>query len=93
LSGDVTFHDAGQLLLLVITGGRARLAEPESLLGTGSVLVVPRDRALALRSAEQLKVTWLAFEVAREHAGLGALRSATAARPRCSGSHLAIWTQ
>jgi AraC-like DNA-binding protein len=75
LCGDVTFHDAAQVLLLVVASGRARLSEggTESLLGTGTVLVVPRARTLTLRSAEQLKLTLLSFDVTEQREALEAL--------------------
>jgi AraC-like DNA-binding protein len=75
LVGDVTLHDAAQFSLLVVASGRARLSEPESLLGAGTVVLLPRGRALTVRSAEQLKLTRLSFDVAEEHAALEALGS------------------
>ena len=68
LSGDHSFHDPERTLLLVVSSGRARLRGPrgdESLVGAGSVLLVPRGSSLALRSVEELKLTRLCFDAER----------------------------
>lgn len=68
LSGDWTHHDPELTLLLVVTSGRARLRGPsgsESLVGAGSVLLVPRGCSLTLRSVEELKLTRLCFDAER----------------------------
>jgi AraC-like DNA-binding protein len=68
LSGDHSLHDAELTLLLVVTSGRARVRGPggdESLVGAGSVVLVPRGQALGLRSVEELKVTRLCFDAGR----------------------------
>jgi AraC-like DNA-binding protein len=68
LSGDHSLHDAELTLLLVVSSGRARVRGPggdESLVGAGSVVLVPRGQALGLRSVEELKVTRLCFDAQR----------------------------
>ena len=68
MSGDHSLHDPALTLLLVVTSGRARVRGPggdESLVGAGSVLLVPRGQSLALRSVEELKVTRLCFDAER----------------------------
>lgn len=53
---------------MVVTSGRARLRSPEgeeSLVGAGSVLLVPRNGSLSLRSVEELKLTRLSFDAER----------------------------
>ena len=68
LSGDWSHHDPELTLLLVVTSGRARLRSPrgdESLVGAGSVLLVPPRGSLSLRSVEELKVTRLYFDAER----------------------------
>jgi len=68
LSGDHSLHDPELTVLLVVTSGRARVRGPdgdESLVGAGSVLLVPRGQSLALRSVEELKVTRLCFDAER----------------------------
>ena len=68
LSGDWSFHDPALTLLLVVSSGRARLRSAsgeESLVGAGSVLLVPRGDSLALRSVEDLKLTQLGFDAER----------------------------
>jgi AraC-like DNA-binding protein len=68
LSGDHSLSDPELTLLLVVTSGRARVREPrgeESLVGAGSVVLVPRGQSLNLRSVEELKVTRLCFDAER----------------------------
>lgn len=68
LSGDWSFHDPALTLLLVVTSGRARLRGlngEDSLVGAGSVLLVPRGDTLALRSVEELRLTRLGFDAER----------------------------
>jgi AraC-like DNA-binding protein len=68
LSGDQSFVDAEHTLLLIVWSGRARLRRPdadESLVGAGSVLMVPPRDPLLLRGVEQLKLTRLRFDAAR----------------------------
>jgi AraC-like DNA-binding protein len=68
LSGDWSFHDPGLTQLLVVTSGRARLRNAngeDSLVGAGSVLLVPQGHDLSLRSVEQLKLTRLCFDAER----------------------------
>jgi len=68
LSGDCSLHDAELALLVVVTSGRARVRDPhghESLVGTGSVLLVPRGESLGLRSVEELKLTRLCLDPER----------------------------
>ena len=76
LSGDWSFHDPALTLLLVVTSGRARLRNPsgeESVVGAGSVLLVPRGDTLALRSVEELKLSRLGFDAERLLPAPGAL--------------------
>lgn len=68
LSGDFSFADPTQTLLLVAWSGRARLRHSdgnESLVGAGSVLLVPPREPLTLRGVEQLKLTRLCFDAER----------------------------
>jgi len=68
LSGDLTFHDSALTQLLVVGSGRARLRDSsgsESLVGAGSVLLVPAGDTLSLRNVEDLKVTRLRFDADR----------------------------
>ena len=68
LSGDWSFTDPAHTLLLVIASGRARLRQgqgDESLVGAGSVLLVPPGAGLTLRGVEELKVTRLSFDPER----------------------------
>jgi AraC-like DNA-binding protein len=68
LSGDWSLHDPELTLLVVATSGRARVRSPrgeESLVGAGSVLLVPRGSSLSLRSVEELKLTRLCFDAER----------------------------
>jgi AraC-like DNA-binding protein len=68
LSGDWSFADAAQTLLLLVGSGRARLRGAdgqESLVGAGSVLLVPAGHSLTLRGVEQLRVTSLCFDAER----------------------------
>jgi AraC-like DNA-binding protein len=65
LAGDCSLCDAELTLLVVVTSGRARVRSPrgeESLVGAGSVLLVPPGETLPLRSVEDLKVTRLCFD-------------------------------
>src|SRR3954469_24794574 len=68
LSGDCALHDPELTLLVVVTSGRARARSPrgeESVVGAGSVLLVPRGGTLPLRSGEELKLTRLCFDAER----------------------------
>jgi AraC-like DNA-binding protein len=68
LSGDCAFHDPAFTQLLVVSSGRARLRSPsgeDSLVGAGSVLLVPQADGLTLRSVEELKLTRLCFDAER----------------------------
>jgi AraC-like DNA-binding protein len=65
LRGDCSLHDPELTLLVVVTSGRARSRTPqgdETLVGAGSVLLVPRGAVLGLRSVEDLKLTRLCFD-------------------------------
>jgi AraC-like DNA-binding protein len=68
LSGDHTLYDPELTLLLLVTSGRARVRGPsgeESVVGAGSVVLVPRGQSLTLRSVEELKVARLCFDAER----------------------------
>jgi len=68
LSADCSLHDAQLTLLVVVTSGRARVRGPngdESVVGAGSVLLVPRGGSLGLRSVEDLKLTRLCLDAER----------------------------
>lgn len=68
LSGDCRFQDDDRTLLGVVSTGRARFRAAESdeqLLGTGSVLLIPRGAELTLRSAEAMQLQLLRFDAER----------------------------
>ena len=68
LSGDWSFASATHTLLLVVWSGRARLrgaGGEESLVGAGSVLLVPAQSNVTLRGVEQLKLARLCFDADR----------------------------
>jgi AraC-like DNA-binding protein len=68
LSGDQSLGAPDWTLLVVVASGRARFRSPEgeeSLVGAGSVLIVPRGGALSLRAVEELKLTRLCFDAER----------------------------
>jgi AraC-like DNA-binding protein len=78
LSGDWSFADTAQTLLLVVGSGRARLRGVDGedrLVGAGSVLLVPAGQALTLRSVEDLKLTRLCFDAERLLPAGGALQT------------------
>lgn len=68
LSGDFSFLDSEHTLLGIVWSGRARLRRAEgdeSLVGAGSVVLVPPRRHFLLRSVEQLKLSRLCFDASR----------------------------
>jgi AraC-like DNA-binding protein len=74
LSADFDLADSELTWLVVVWSGRARLRPPEgdeSLVGAGSVMLLPPRHHFVLRGVEQLKLTRLCFDAAQLLPGAG----------------------